>query len=210
MSDVNPPPGGGAPPPPPPPGGGTPPPPPPGGGTPPPPPYGQAPVPGMAPDGRMYAEWVWRVIAYLIDDIAVIVVNIIAYVFYLMAFSSSYELVDTGYGYTYPVYTSSFNFFPFLIALILWLAGLIFYFWNKGFKEGTTGKSIGKGMTGYTTVDEATGEPLGAGKGCLRALLLFVDFWICYIGVLWPLWDAKRQCLISDKATNAVVFKDAV
>ena len=80
--------------------------------------------------------------------------------------------------------------------------------WNKAYREGTTGKSIGKQITGYTTLKEETGEPLGFGMGFVRLLLLWVDFAICYIGVLWPLWDAKRQCLLSDKVTGAVVYKD--
>ena len=53
---------------------------------------------------------------------------------------------------------------------------------------------------------QPTGEPLGFGVNLLRQILLAVDFWICYIGVLWPLWDSKHQCLISDKATGAVVL----
>ena len=79
---------------------------------------------------------------------------------------------------------------------------------RKAYREGTTGKSIGKQITGYTTLKEDTGEPLGFGMGFVRLLLLWVDFAICYIGVLWPLWDAKRQCLLSDKVTGAVVYKD--
>ena len=27
------------------------------------------PTPGVAPDGRQYAEWIWRVLAYIIDYI---------------------------------------------------------------------------------------------------------------------------------------------
>lgn len=41
----------------------------------------------------------------------------------------------------------------------------------------------------------------------LRQILLMVDFAICYIGVLWPLWDQKKQCLLSDKVASAIVIK---
>jgi hypothetical protein len=92
--------------------------------------------------------------------------------------------------------------------ILVYSAGPRLLVWNKAYREGTTGKSIGKQITGYTTLKEDTGEPLGFGMGFVRLLLLWVDFAICYIGVLWPLWDAKRQCLLSDKVTGAVVYKD--
>ncbi len=160
--------------------------------TPPPPPAeGTPPRPGFAPDGREYAPWIWRVLSFLIDQAPLLVLSII------FASVSSFAAESGG-----PSSIIS------AITFILWIVSVVYWFWNKGYREGKTGKSIGKQLTGYTTVKETTGEPLGVGLGCLRALLLMVDFWICYIGVLWPLWDAKRQCLISDKATGAVVYKD--
>ena len=206
-ADIPPPPGGGTPPPPPPgPPGGTPPPPPPpppGGGTPPPPPaYGQAPVPGVSPNGKLYASWAYRVLAFVIDMVVPWILGLIGY----LLGGPTTEVVTRSYGgYEYTV-TESTGFG--LIYYIMWLIGLAFYFWNKGYREGTTGKSLGKQLTGYTTVKEDTGEVLGFGMGALRAALLWVDFAICYIGVLWPLWDQKRQTLVSDKATGAVVYKD--
>ena len=214
MSDATPPPGDN--PPVPPPSGATPPPPPPpppAGGTPPPPPpaYGQAPVPGVAPDGRQYAEWIWRVLAYIIDVIPFAILSGLGQIF-LFALTTSSAVVRQGELYGTPYSYTTVDTGPSAIAWVLWfvfwLAALAYWFWNKGVREGSTGKSIGKQLTGYTTLKEETGEPLGAGAGCLRVVLLFVDFWICYIGVLWPLWDAKRQCLLSDKVTGAVVYKD--
>ncbi len=213
MSEATPPPGDN--PPIPPTGGGTPPPPPPppAAGTPPPPPpaYGQAPVPGMAPNGKQYAEWIWRVLAYLIDYIPAAILGGIGYLLAIMLTTTSAverqgEIYGTPYSYT-TVETST-SAFGLLLALFFYLLGILFMVWNKGYREGTTGKSIGKQVTGYTTVNEATGEPLGFGMGFVRLLLLWVDFAICYVGVLWPLWDSKRQCLLSDKVTGAVVYKD--
>lgn len=210
-------PGSVPPPPPPPAGGAVPPPPPPGqvppaGAVPPPPPtYGYAPVPGMAPNGRQYAEWIWRVLAYIIDWIPAAILYGIGWLA-LRIFTSTHDVVHTGslsgYDYSYTTTETSTSAIGVLIWLLFVAAAVVYLFWNKGFKEGTTGKSIGKQMTGYTTVKEDTGEPLGAGMGCVRLILLWVDFFICYVGVLWPLWDAKRQCLLSDKVTGAVVYKD--
>ena len=205
------PPTGGAVPPPPPPGAPIP---PTGGAVPPPPPpptYGMAPVPGMAPNGRVYAEWIWRVLAYIVDYIPFFILYVLGWIARAI-FTTTDEVLHTasigGTTYSYTTRETSTSAFGLLVWFLLLAVGVIYLFWNKGYKEGTTGKSIGKQMTGYTTVKEETGEPLGAAMGCARLVLLWVDFAICYVGVLWPLWDAKRQCLISDKVTGAVVYKD--
>ncbi len=188
-----------APPPPPPPAGDTP---------PPPPPMGGQPTPGFAPDGREYAPWIWRVISYVIDYVPVAVLGLIGYIFF---FSTEKSVTTEISGFSYTTIQSSG---PGFLFWVLWLIGVIYWVWNKGYREGTTGKSIGKQLTGYTTVNESTGKPLGAGMGILRALLLYIEFALigaCLVGfvfLLWPLWDAKRQTLMSDKATGAVVFKD--
>lgn len=193
MSSINPPPPG---------GGGFPPPPPPGGGTPPPPPpYGQA-APGFAADGRRYANWGERVISFIIDYVPALVLQLIGFA---LGWPRT-EVVERDFGgYNYTVtQTTGYGFTVYLFTLF----GILWMLWNKGYLEGSTGKSIGKRMTGLTTVKEGTNQPLGPGMGIVRIILLWVDFAICYIGVLWPLWDQKRQCLVSDKVTTAVVFKD--
>lgn len=206
MSDATPPNDGNSAPPPPPSGGGSTPPPPP-----PPPAYGQTPAPGTAPDGRQYAEWIWRVLAYLIDYIPAAIIAGIGW-FCTIIFTSTSEVTREGtfYGtpYSYTSTETSVSAIGLILAVIFYLIALVYWFWNKGVREGTTGKSIGKQVTGYTTLHEETNQPIGAGMGCLRLLLLWVDFLICYIGVLWPLWDPKRQCLLSDRLTKAVVYKD--
>jgi uncharacterized RDD family membrane protein YckC len=205
MSDSNPtsgdtpgvPPAGGTPPPPPPP-------PPPGG-------YGQVPAPGIAPNGEEYAPWIWRVLSFGIDYVPVVVIVGIGYLFAAILTTTSEVVREGSVGgtaYSYTTVDSSTSAFGILLIFLCWAIALAYWFWNKGYREGTTGKSIGKSVTGYTTVNEETGEPLGAGMGIVRVLLLYVDFAICYIGVLWPLWDPKRQALLSDKVTKAVVYKD--
>jgi uncharacterized RDD family membrane protein YckC len=205
MSDSNPtsgdtpgvPPAGGTPPPPPPP-------PPPGG-------YGQVPAPGIAPNGKEYAPWIWRVLSFGIDYVPVVVIVGIGYLFAAILTTTSEVVREGSVGgtaYSYTTVDSSTSAFGILLIFLCWAIALAYWFWNKGYREGTTGKSIGKSVTGYTTVNEETGEPLGAGMGIVRVLLLYVDFAICYIGVLWPLWDPKRQALLSDKVTKAVVYKD--
>jgi hypothetical protein len=48
---------------------------------------------------------------------------------------------------------------------------------------------------------------LGGGMGIVRTIAHIVDSIICYIGWLFPLWDAKRQT-IADKLVKTVVLAD--
>ncbi len=106
--------------------------------------------------------------------------------------TNAFEVTSsTGYGPLYYVFAA---------------AAVIFIIWNRGYREGRTGRSVGKQLFGFATVRESTGRPLGVGLALLRIILLAADFAMCFIGVLWPLWDRKRQCLLSDKLTGAVVI----
>ncbi|MDQ1647203.1 MAG: hypothetical protein QOJ50_3387, partial [Cryptosporangiaceae bacterium] len=49
-------------------------------------------------------------------------------------------------------------------------------------------------------------EPIGIGRTIRRDFAHIVDCFPWGIGVLWPLWDAKRQTF-ADKIMNTVVVK---
>ncbi len=87
-----------------------------------------------------------------------------------------------------------------------WLAsivGLFYLIWNYGYRQGTTGSSVGKSVMKFKVVSEVTGQPVGFGMSVVRALAHFVDAIICFIGFLFPLWDSKRQTL-ADKIMTTV------
>lgn len=170
----------------------TPPPPPP-----PPPDYGT--TAGAEVTGRTYAGWFHRVLAYIIDIIPLVILQSIGFV--LGRPETTTTTTEGGISITT---TSGLGLWYWVFMLL----GIIYWFWNKGFREGKTTQSIGKSALNMHTVGQNTGQPLGAGLAIGRLLLLYVDFMICYVGVLWPLWDRNRQCLLSDKITNAVVYKD--
>jgi len=91
-----------------------------------------------------------------------------------------------------------------LLALWLaWLLGVAYLIWDYGYRQGTTGSSIGKSVLKFKVVSEVTGRPLGFGLSVVRQLAHFVDAIICFIGYLFPLWDAKRQTL-ADKIMTTV------
>lgn len=69
---------------------------------------------------------------------------------------------------------------------------------------GQTGQSPGMRVVGVRCLGVATGQPIGAGLGVVRSLAHFIDSLICYVGWLFPLWDAKRQT-IADKVVSTVV-----
>ena len=90
-----------------------------------------------------------------------------------------------------------------LVGLVLSLAIFAYGIWNWGYRQGTTGSSIGKSVLKFKVVSEATGQPIGFGLSVVRQIAHFVDAIICYIGYLFPLWDAKRQT-IADKIMSTV------
>jgi len=70
--------------------------------------------------------------------------------------------------------------------------------------QGRTGQSWGKQALKLRLLSESTGQPIGAGMAFVRDLAHIVDSLACYLGWLWPLWDAKRQTF-ADKLVKTVV-----
>lgn len=122
-----------------------------------------------------YANWGQRVGAYLVDWAPVIVLEIIAVL----------------------VQSTAFNVLVYLLSIAWWV-------YNRGYLAGTTGQSWGKKLLNLRLIGEATGQPIGFGMALVRDICHLVDSIICYIGFLFPLWDAKRQTL-ADKIVKTVV-----
>jgi uncharacterized RDD family membrane protein YckC len=207
MTDQPPPPPGNYPPP----RGGYPPPPPPGGyppapqqgGYPPPQQQGgYPPPPGPTLPQEAYTSWFTRVLAWLIDNVPVFIVLGIAYG---VAFGTAdNQCVSNGGDYDYGVYcTSSFGALGAILLGMGYIASLAYWVWNWGYRQGTTGSSIGKSIMKFKVVSEKTWQPVGFGLSIVRQLAHIIDGAICYIGYLFPLWDAKRQT-IADKIMTTV------
>jgi hypothetical protein len=224
MTDQPPPPPGNYPPPPPPPPpsggyppppqrGGYPPPPPAGGGYQPPPQAGAgfppAPAgPGPALPQDAYTPWFTRVLAYLIDYIPYAIILGIGWGLLLgtretacITDTSEYDLGEfcaTG--------ASTIGQLSIALAGIVAFAYLV---WNLGYRQGTTGSSIGKGIMKFKIVSEKTGQPIGFGMSVVRELLYLVAAGICgilwIVAVLFPLWDQKRQTLV-DKIISTIAL----
>ena len=193
-------PGASYPPPPPPPGGGSypPPPPPSAGGYAPPPP---GPVIRALPT-ESYTPWFTRVLAFLIDYLPFLVLQGIGWGIMLATQQTSCVTDINQYDVT-EYCASQPSMIGQLAQWLLSLVGLAYWVWNYGYRQGTTGSSIGKSVLKFKVVSEVTGQPLGFGMSVVRQIAHFVDALICFVGYLFPLWDAKRQT-VADKIMTTV------
>ena len=91
-----------------------------------------------------------------------------------------------------------------LYVLIL-IASLGWTIYNRWYQAGTTGQSLGKKVLKLRLVSEETGQPIGMLMAFVRVICHIIDSVICFIGYLFPLWDAKRQT-IADKIVKTVVI----
>ncbi len=220
MTD-QPPPGGSYPPPPPGPSGGyespssgfeppAPPPPPSGGSYPPPPPAsgGYAPPPPgpavRALPTESYTPWLTRVLAWLVDSVPIAIVYSIGLVIAVLTQQSQCVSSITQYDVSQYCYPQD-SIIGLLAQGLASLAIFVYSIWNFGYRQGTTGSSLGKSVLKIKVVSENTGQPIGFGMSIVRQLAHIVDAIICYIGFLFPLWDAKRQTL-ADKIMTTVVL----
>ena len=190
-----PPQGGGYPPPP--QGGSYPPPPPPQGGYLPPPPQGGPVLPKEA-----YTPWITRVLAWLIDYIPVAILYGIGWGL-LVGTRETACVTDTSEYDLGEFCATGASTLGQLSMILAWLLALAYLIWNYGYRQGTTGSSIGKSIMKFKVVSEKTGQPIGFGLSIVRQLAHIVDAIICYIGYLFPLWDAKRQTL-ADKIMTTI------
>lgn len=207
--------------PPPPPGGGYTPPPPPGSYPPPPPPQGgyAPPPPGAGyaapPPGQpvpqlpqsAYTSWFTRVVAWLIDYIpAYIILGIGAGI---LAATQETACITDSSEYSLGEYCASGASTTGQAALVIsGVIALVFVIWNLGYRQGTTGSSIGKSIMKFKVVSEKTGQPIGFGLSFVREVLYLLASYLCFgivwlVAVLFPLWDSKRQSL-ADKIMTTV------
>jgi uncharacterized RDD family membrane protein YckC len=125
-----------------------------------------------------YANWGQRVGAYLIDYVPIFVLELIGI-----------------------ISRNAIIWFLCILASIGW------WIYNRCFQAGRTGQSLGKKTLHLRLLSEKTGEPIGAGMAFARDICHILDSLACYIGWLFPLWDAKRQTF-ADKIVSTVVIPE--
>ncbi|MFE9439676.1 RDD family protein [Streptomyces sp. NPDC006602] len=138
--------------------------------------YPQQPGYGMPPS---YANWGQRFLGTLVDGL----VFLIPYILVIIDVSA-----QTGF-----------------LSVIGALGVIGLAIWQL-IKEGRTGQTVGKKALGIRLVRESDGQPLGVGMAFVRRLAHFLDSLACYLGWLWPAWDAKRQTF-ADKVCSSIVIR---
>ncbi|WP_006247360.1 RDD family protein [Mycolicibacterium tusciae] len=150
-------------------------------------------------DASHYTPWFTRVLAYVIDSIPVYLLAIIGGVV-LSAWQVETTCVSGAFCATGGSGPSTTAWIIFSVCVLI---AMVFSLWNFVVRQGNTGSSIGKQMMKFKVVGEQTQEPIGIFRSLLRQLAHGIDALICYVGFLFPLWDAKRQT-IADKLMKTV------
>jgi uncharacterized RDD family membrane protein YckC len=180
----------------------------PGGAYPPPPPSAGRyvpPPPGPAICGmpqHAYTSWLTRVGAFIIDNFPFAIVVGIGWLI-LQSTVDTACLTDITPYTVDQICASGYSSVGVTAMWVALLAGLAYLVWNYGYRQGTTGSTIGKSVMKFKVVSEYTGQPLGFGMSVLRQIAHLVDMIFCCIGYLFPLWDAKRQT-VADKIMSTV------
>lgn len=137
-----------------------------------------------------YTPWLARVAATIVDFIPVVVFLVLGQVGMDLADRcfSEWGPRDAAYCRSpWPMVVGP------LLALTCLAVALGYAVWNWGYRQGTTGSSVGKSLLKFRVVSEKTWQPIGFGLSLVRQNVHWVDQLACYIGFLFPLWDAKRQ-----------------
>jgi uncharacterized RDD family membrane protein YckC len=141
--------------------------------------------------GRALANWPQRVGAYLIDSLIEFIPGFLAVL--LFGGTNPDQTANTGAG---------------LVAFLLWLVSLGVWIYNRAIQQGRTGQSWGKQVLNLRLVRMADGQPMGGGMAFVRDLAHILDALPCYIGYLFPIWDARRQTF-ADKIMSTVVLSES-
>jgi uncharacterized RDD family membrane protein YckC len=130
--------------------------------------------PGAGSPAIPYTAWPQRVAGYLLDVVPVFVIVLIGAITRVT-----------------------------FVIVLFDLAALAFSIYNRWILGGR-GQSLGKRALNIKLVSEDTGQPIGTLMAFVRDLCHILDSLACYIGWLFPLWDAKRQTF-ADKIIRTVV-----
>jgi uncharacterized RDD family membrane protein YckC len=149
-----------------------------------------------------YTPWFTRVLAWIIDFIPVAILEAIGYGV-LLGSRETACITDTSEYDLGEFCSTGASTLGQVSFIVTWLLSIAYLIWNYGYRQGTTGSSIGKSIMKFKVVSEKTWQPIGFGMSIVRQLAHVVDSIICNIGYLFPLWDRKRQTL-ADKIMTTV------
>jgi uncharacterized RDD family membrane protein YckC len=145
------------------------------------------PAPAYAAPATNYGGFWIRVVAYIIDAIILGIVGAIIYAILGVNIGDPNVMSSGAYQGAQGIN---------LVISAAYFAGL----WT------VMGGTLGQRIFGMRVVDANTGQPIGVGKALLRWLGLLISFLVCFIGVIWVAFDARKQGW-ADKIASTVVVR---
>ncbi len=163
----------------------------------------QPPPPGYgAPMGAAYASIGKRILAYIIDGFIVGLGTIPGFILMFVGVALAASSTDSRGQLSDGAGAGALGILVFAYALIF--LGVIALWLYNCYLLGKDGATIGKRLMKIKVLD-ATGQPLGFGKAFLREIIKQALGGVCFILLLWPLWDEQKQGL-QDKVFGTHVF----
>lgn len=133
--------------------------------------------------GANYAGFWIRVVAYIVDFIILVVIGgAIDVAFH----ANPNDPNASGTG---------------IAGLINFIIGVAYFvgFWTAW------GATLGQRVFNLRVVDANTMQPITAGKAVLRYIGLIIAFFVCFVGVIWVAFDARKQGWADKIASTLVV-----
>jgi uncharacterized RDD family membrane protein YckC len=162
-----------------------------------------------APDRVLYASWGRRVLGYLVDSFVGAVASIPLVMGWWMVVHDIEWKYDVNGNEVIDQASTDVSNAAIGFLVLGGLISLAFNIYNTIIRQGRTGYSFGKTVVGIRLVKVSTGRPMGAGLCFVRQLAHYIDSLICYLGWLWPLWDAKNQTIADKIMATVVVIQPA-
>jgi uncharacterized RDD family membrane protein YckC len=157
--------------------------------------------------GRV-ADFGQRVLASIVDALLSLVSLIPIFIAIPVVIASVPRRVGGYDQYGYPVMGET-DTGLLTLGIVLMVGGFLLGFainlWNRVFRMGRTGQSVGKSVVGLRLVDAQTGRPIGAGQCFVRELMSLLINQVVYLSYLWMLWDENKQTL-ADKVVHSTVI----
>lgn len=177
-------------------------------------PYGGAPA---FPGSKAFVEQNYgpvagfgsRALALIIDGLLSLIGLIPVIIGIVLLVSGFPDTSTDEYGYSYTVDGTANGGLLATGGVLIGLGFLVMIaiqIWNRIFKMGRTGQSVGKKAMGLKLINEQTGQPIGALQSFLRELLGGLINQVFYLSYLWMLWDDNKQTL-ADKVVHSTVIE---
>jgi uncharacterized RDD family membrane protein YckC len=154
------------------------------------------PAAGYTPQAAYGGFWI-RFVAIFIDGIIVAIPIIILAVIIGVAGGVAMGASNSSSD---PAATAAGTGAGLLLQLISFVisVGYFVYSWGKG-------QTLGMRLFHLRVVDANTGAPIGYGRAALRYVGYVLSVLVCYIGLIWAAFDARKQGW-HDKIANTVVL----